>query len=154
MKTPKLIKHCVLYSLLIGSLLIIGGCKKEKNQTDTLNKLLGDWHETPVMDSTSRTLHFSKDGTFATIFTYQGTPTAVLKSSGTFKIKGDSLLVTIKEKSIQGSNQPAVVNQVNLSFYDNATFNVTNSTLTIKYTTYPADAPVATEAKFQKQLPD
>jgi hypothetical protein len=153
MKTPKL-KRSMLYSLLIGSLLIIGGCKKENNQTDALNNLLGDWRETPVMDSTSRTLHFSKDGTFATVFTYHGTPGAVLKSSGTFKIKGDSLLVTVKEKSIQGANEPAVVNQVTESFYDNATFNVTNSILTLKYTTYPADAPVATEAKFQKQLPN
>jgi hypothetical protein len=155
MKTPKLIKHGMLYSMLIGSLLIITGCKKEKTPTDGFNKLLGSWNETPTMGNTSRSLHFSKDGAFAMVFTYDGTPTVVSTFSGIFKIKGDSLLVTVKELSTQEGNQPAEKTQLlNGNFFDDATFNVSNSILTLNYITYPADGPVPTQAKFQRQLPD
>lgn len=152
MKTPKLIKRSMLISLLIGGLLIIGSCKKEKNQTDLLNDVIGNWKETPVTDNVSRTVQFSKDGTIVmTFINQQPAPVFTLKFSGTFKIKGDSLKVTLKEQSAQDGDQQPVITPTNALLYDKATFNVTNSILTLKYVTYPADAPLATEAKFQKQ---
>jgi hypothetical protein len=155
MKTLKPIITSMLSCLLISSLLILSGCKKEKKtQPETFNTILGGWYETPITVSISRNLNFGSDGTFIMTIANYGTPTSVIKFSGTFKIKGDSLLVTIKEKSIREGNNPATTTPANDKLYESAKFNVNDSILTLNYTTYPADAPVSTQAKFRRQLPD
>jgi len=154
MKTPKLIKHGIMYSMLIGSLLTIGSCKKEKSSKNSVDDVFGGWTEIQAMEGTARELHFSQNGTFFMRLTYFKIPISFSQFSGTFKIKGDSLSVTVKEQLTQEGNQPSVIMPMNTKLYDDATFTITNAILTLKYTTYPADAPVATQVKFQKQLPD
>ncbi|MEN0052153.1 MAG: hypothetical protein AAGC65_00720 [Mucilaginibacter sp.] len=152
MKTPKPLKQRMLLGMLMAGLLIMSGCKKEKSDTDQLNKVVGNWKETSSEENISRTLQFSKDGSFVmTFISQQVTPVYTLKFSGLFKIKGDSLKVTLKQQSAQQGDQQPVITPANGLLYDKAIYNVTNAVLTLKYVTYPADAPVATEAKFQKQ---
>jgi hypothetical protein len=155
MKIPKLIMISMICGLLISSLLMLSGCKKEKKtQPETFNTILGGWNETPITVGTSRNLNFGPDSTFVMTITNYDTPTSTIKFSGTFKIKGDSLLVTIKEKSIREGNNPAATTPADDKLYENAKFNVNDAVLTLNYTTYPADGPVPTQAKFRRQLPD
>lgn len=155
MKIPKLIMISMICSLLISSLLVLSGCKKEKKtQPETFNTILGGWYEMPIIVNTSRNLSFGSDGTFVMTITNYSTSTSIIKFSGTFKIKGDSLLVTIKEKSIREGNNPVTTTPADDKLYENAKFNVNDSILTLNYTTYPADGPVPTQTKFRRQLPD
>jgi hypothetical protein len=45
-----------------------------------------------------------------------------------------------------------VKSQPNGEIYENATFSISGDTLTLKYTTYPADAPVSTTARFKRGI--
>ncbi|MDN3547691.1 hypothetical protein [Mucilaginibacter aquaedulcis] len=156
MKTSKLIKQGIFFTFLICGLLIIHGCKKDKKQKEQeLDSIIGSWMNPQTTESIFQTVHFMSDGTFSSTTTFNSeNPATVSTTSGTFKTKGDSLFVAIKELSERKGNKTPVKTTVNYKLYDNATFDVTNSILTLRYTTYPADAPVATEVKFQRQLPD
>lgn len=143
-------------SLLIGTMLITGACKKEKREvTDPIKTLVGGWNAVPVEANTERRLYFGSDGSFMTAFIYHNNGDVIITSfSGTYAIKGDSLKVAIKEASEQHGNSPAVKTQSDIQLYEKATYSINGSFLMLNYITYPADGPVLTKTKFARELPD
>jgi hypothetical protein len=147
----------LLHGVLICSLLITGACKKDKKPPipEPAKTLFGSWSVTVPDANFSRSLNFGGNGTFNTTLTYYDKGQISYTSyTGTYLTKGDSLKVTITEMTQQDPNKPLVKTPSNVKLYDNSTFKLDGNLLTLKYITYPADAPVITEAKFHRQLPD
>ncbi|RWY50290.1 hypothetical protein [Mucilaginibacter gilvus] len=144
--------------LLVVVMISISSCKK----SGTVPKsLLGTWNEPAFPSGFSRSVSFYSDGKFAAVFTAYPNPlsggsssTITTSYTGTFTVKGDSLLSNITTMAEQENTNTPVTSPSNQKLYEYATFKVSGNTLMLKYTTYPADAPVATEAKFTRFLPD
>lgn len=60
---------------------------------------------------------------------------------------------TITEQAEKQSSGSVTTTPVNINWFDKGKFNIKNFVLTINYKTYPADAPVDTESKFNKIIP-
>jgi len=147
MKPSKLIFTKKLYLLLTGIVVLASACKKDKQNQ---RSLFGNWNETQQMQNYARTLNFGIDSTFSMSLYSTGITASTIVLSGKYRIKGDSLLVTITQRSTKTGNEPAVIEPANDKLYDKATYTVSDNLLLLKYTTYPADGPVATQANFSK----
>jgi hypothetical protein len=144
-----------LYGMLICTVLITGACKKEKKPvTEPVKNLVGGWVDISQTANFETHLNFGGLGEFTYTLVHYGNPTTQTSYTGTYITKGDSLKVTIKEMAEQNGQNPVVKTPSNVKLYDNATFTLDANLLTLKYITYPADAPVLTEFKFHRQLPD
>ncbi|MEO7214421.1 hypothetical protein [Mucilaginibacter sp.] len=155
MRYAILIRYCLLVAFIAIS---ISSCKKSGNYTKSL---IGNWNEPAMPSGFRRNLVFYSDGTFTAAFTTYPSPlsggisfTITTSYSGTFTVKGDSLLTNITTMAEQENTSTPVTSPSTQKLYEYATFKVSGNTLMLKYTTYPADAPVATEAKFTRVLPD
>ena len=106
-------------------------------------------------------LAFSPDGRFSQTIshygTYAGTSLNTLAAqtivAGTYTVVGDRLemspdtytwLDTFYEDPGPHSSEPPA------TLYDDCTYGFVGSALTLRYTSYPADAPIATTAAFVK----
>jgi len=73
---------------------------------------------------------------------------------GKYSISGDRLMVNISSSLEKSSTGKIITNTpINYVLFENGKFNIDNRVLTINYTTYPADAPVPTVAKFNQLIP-
>jgi hypothetical protein len=134
----------------------ISSCKKSGVAPESL---VGSWNEPANPGGTVRNITFKSGGKFEASFAYyspQSTSPRYTLFDGTYSVNGNKLVVIISsmiEMSSGGNGTPAVT-QVSQHMFGNATFKINNNTLTINYTTYPADAPTATEANFTRALTD
>ncbi len=135
---------CLSVLLLIS----LAACKKEREELPK-NSLVGQWYETNLTGFV-RSLQFTNDNKFG--FTAGDMAGNATRYFGTYELKGDSMKVAISEKTTQEAGKPAVKAPSNQVLYEKATFKVSVDTLTLKYITYPADAPVTTTVKFQRAI--
>ncbi len=122
--------------LTICSILIIA-CKKENNE----ERLNGVWEQTDNQFVTR--LSFGPGQRFSMSLTYPDGSASI--QNGNFSTKGDSLFVSISEMVEKRNTGEKIKSSVNYSLFEKAVFSVRGSKLTLKYITYPADAPVTTE---------
>lgn len=137
-------------TFILGMLLALGlgSCKKDRNEKpDT--KLTGPWAELELSGLTRR-ITFNGDRSFSLLIGYPGGGGSMLK--GSYLTKGDSLKVQVREIVEDQPGQPTKVSGPTSILYDKATYSIKGDTLTLNYTSYPADGPVATTAKFKKAI--
>lgn len=141
-----------LLGLIIILPLFFGACKKDKdNEPEQTDVLTGVWSEATQQNSTVF-LQFKGPNLFSrTVRTDTGYE---LISIGTYTISGTSLAVNITQTQEKAPTGSIIKTAVNYQLFEKATFSIANRTLlTVSYTTYPADAPVVTEVKFNRVLP-
>ncbi|WP_231465293.1 MULTISPECIES: hypothetical protein [unclassified Pedobacter] len=127
--------------------IIFISCKKDKpaGKTDVLT---GAWQEASVNGSIGRRLIFKPDGLFTMEIWSSTAKTSEV--NGTYKIDGENLTVNISESvEFNAAGNPTKRN-VSYQLFEKGKFSITNTILSIKYISYPADAPVNTELKFGK----
>jgi len=156
MKSLKPTFISVLHGLLICSILTTGACKKEKKPVPWFAKtLVGHWGLTDKGPNTETHLYFGGLGEFTYTFVHYDNGLADQTSyNGTYTTQSGNLTAIVKEKVEQKGNNPAVKTVSSITFYDNVPFKLDGDILTLKLVTYPADAPILTEFKFYRQLPD
>lgn len=113
------------------------------------NVLTGQWHELNLTGF-GRSLKFNASNEF--VFSAGDHEGHATNYYGTYQLNGDSLKISIKEKLIQEPGKPAVKSPSNHLLYEKAIFKVLGDTLVLNYITYPADAPIATTAKFRRAI--
>lgn len=133
----KLILVMLFCGICIG---VASGCKKDKPKID--NKIVGLWMDTP-----SRILNFKSNGEFSLQINIDNYTTLY----GTYSIQGDSLKVKIKSHEVRVAPNPGVKTNVpEYTLYEKGTFEVNDETLTLKYISYPFDAPIETSVTFTR----
>jgi hypothetical protein len=152
MKLSNRMRVSLLSSALL-CLMLASACKKDKNEP--AKKLYGQWEETGL-SNVGRSLSITKDSIYVNIWiSTGGVLSETLRISGTYQLKGDSLITSAKERVESKSNGQLISRKpVTGEMYEKATYKVEDNRLTIKHTTYPADAPVTTTANFRRLLPD
>ncbi len=135
------------FSFLVLFSLCFSSCKKDK-ETKVENALIGDWNELDLTNN-SRSVKFTKEKTFHSVIRGNG---STIMLNGTYQIKLDSLKITATEMLQQEPGKTVRHVPAPNYIYDMATFSVSGDTLTIRYKTYPADAPLPTTAKFIKSF--
>lgn len=143
--TNKIFNACnliVLFSVMLLS------CRKNVPENFVRDELTGVWQE---MSAGYNRLLIFEPGNKITI-QLKNSQYADWHSqlTGKYVINGDNLQVNIMEQSEKQSQGSVVTSPVNIRWFDNGKFNIKNNVLTINYKTYPADAPVDTESKFNK----
>lgn len=132
------------------------------------SELLGRW-ETPAeaqqpTGSHTNALTFGRDGRFVAEWRAAGVypgqpaaePSAYSRSYGTYQVEGARLGMrvdsTVTWDRFYGADAKETVTrpQPYGRMYDDARFQVDGDTLVLDYTTYPADAPVATRQTFRR----
>ena len=140
----KLTTACALALLSI----CLMACKKYQHEKAE-NALVGDWQELNLTGIT-RTLKFTD------VYQFQLSSGDKMgyatRFTGTYQIHSDSLKVQTNEVLSQEPGKPVVKTSPTFMLYEKATFSVLGDTLTLKYISYPADAPVTTVAKFRKGI--
>jgi len=154
MKIAKLLRASAGFVLMAVILISAAGCKKSKTQPDSSNLLYGSWYETNLAAPIGRSIYFDSNNKFTTTIAQNGVNPSVSIYTGTYMVKNDSLRANITEEKVMQNNVLISTKAININLYDKGTYSISNNKLTIKYITYPADAPVSTEATFQRQLPD
>ena len=133
------------FSFLLLLSLSLVSCKKD-GSSPSRRELVGEWRELGL----NRSLRFKRDQTFQFSVDHgDGSGTVI---AGTYKTEGDSLEITAQKMLQQLPGQSLKWETANHTLYENATFDIFKDVLTLKYTTYPADAPLPTTAKFQRQI--
>lgn len=128
-------------------------CKKEKTPLGPPDVLTGGWEEVP-QSAYSRRLSFSLGGKFSMQMRDQSNQYWISEVIGKYSISGDQLMVNISS-SLEKSSTGKIITNTPTSYvlFENGKFNIDNRVLTVNYTTYPADAPVPTVAKFNQLIP-
>jgi hypothetical protein len=140
----KKISNVLMFLTLIAIALI--SCKKDVVEPPT-HALHGNWEESDL-NGLSRRLSFSNDQSFQLSIAYtDGGSTVFL---GTYQINGASIKVNIQEMQEQQPNKPLIRTASSANLYEDATYSIDTNVLLLNYTSYPADAPVATTAKFNR----
>lgn len=137
-----LVTACSFLLLILSTL---SSCKKDEASSPAL---IGEWKEMELGDVT-RTLTFKKDQSFEFSVKYKDDIHTVV--TGTYETKGNTLEVLALQIQTYQSDQTLVKESTSLQLYEDATFSISKDVLTLQYTTYPADAPMPTTAKFQRQ---
>ena len=144
----KLLSICGL--LIMLSVLLVSCKKKDDVKVAKRDILTGSWSETSQKPY-NRILHFETDGKFS-MEVLDNTGYANLTLKGKYVIEGDSLTVTLLESVEQQGGGKEIKTLINNKIFEKGTFNVKDFVLTLNYITYPADAPVLTQAKYNKIL--
>jgi len=134
----------VLFSVMLLS------CKKNVPENLIKDELTGVWQE--MSAGYNRVLIFEAGNKITIQLKNSQYADWHIKLTGKYVINGDNLQVNITEQSEKQSQGSVVTSPVNIRWFDNGKFNIKNSVLTINYQTYPADAPVDTESKFNKVI--
>lgn len=150
MKFFQLIRVTLPGWALLLIILLASACKKDKVQPDVeVNTLRGTWKERETTPDFNRYLKLTQDSIFL-IYKPINTLNEESYFSGTYAIKGDSLKADFNELITKRDNKLISKVKIYGQVLDNATFRVNNNILTLKYVTYPADAPMVTRATFDK----
>ncbi|WP_420477354.1 hypothetical protein, partial [Noviherbaspirillum sp. ST9] len=113
------------------------------------NLLAGDWSEIGSSGQ-SLSLKFDKDYSFWFSAVVRGTS---MKYLGTYSIKGDALKVTATEMTVQKPGEAVETTAVRHDVFPEATYSVSNDTLTLTYQTYTAVWPaVPATVKFRRMI--
>ena len=135
-------------SVLLLFSLSFFSCKKDRD-VNPENLIKGNWEEMDL-NGLHRSLNFTKDNSFfLTIVLNDGSS---IRFIGTYQIQGDRLNITTTEKLEQEPGKPVKRTATNYTLYENATFSIAGDILNLNYTSYPADAPVNTPAKFRRMI--
>ena len=142
------------------------GCKEPAGVERS--KLVGSWRQATQNLSPSGTyefrLTFTESGTFISdgsmYGVYSGQPSKELSAytriEGTYVADGDRLVLnprrlTTWDRFFGPSSPEKVYDPYPYSeYFDNARYHLEGSTLTLNYTTYPADAPIATTMQLKR----
>ncbi|QKJ30754.1 hypothetical protein HQ865_13660 [Mucilaginibacter mali] len=146
----------ILLGTFLSILLLAGACKKDNAQLGVNSGLTGSWSEPPISTTMTRGLDFYKDSIFYVVRDYTD-PANVLTTriNGTYSTDGHQLSTSFKEIVIrQKNNQVIYRTPFTGTLFDNATYQLDGNRLILHYTSYPADAPVATSMTLNRQLPD
>lgn len=144
-KTLKLAALLLVYSALFFA------CKK-KTENAPFDPLKGTWVETPAQNY-KRVVKFNDGGKFSMQMSNTADANYMLILNGTYTVQGENLIVKIKEQQEKQGNGQIVTTIVNQSdLFEKGTFSIINTVLTLTYTSYPADAPVRTQVKFNKVI--
>jgi len=133
--------------IILFSFLLIS-CKKNGTENLPKDELTGVWSE--VSTGYTRVLIFEPGNRITIQIKNSQYADWHIKLTGKYVINGDNLEVIITEQSEKQSQGSVVTSPVNIRWFDSGKFNIKNFVLTINYKTYPADAPVDTESKFNK----
>lgn len=122
------------------------GCKKDRPKQDPKDLLSKTWYNPD--NSFHQSLEFSKDG--LVIFRIQNkTSDELTQLSGNYTVDGNQLKITInKREEIQSGETVTSTTLTAYTIFENCTFKIEGDRLTLKYTSYPADAPQETEVVF------
>ncbi|MDN3588170.1 hypothetical protein QWY86_15915 [Pedobacter aquatilis] len=131
--------------LLLSVLLF--SCKKDKPEKEK-DVLTGAWQESGMSGGMGRRLVFKPGGEF-TMEIWTNTYKSG-EVNGIYKIDGDNLTVNISEDVEINSAGIATKRKVNRQLFEKGKFSISNGILSIKFISYPADAPVETEIKYGK----
>jgi len=140
----KTLNVCALLFMLT---VLLVSCKK-KDDVETTDELIGSWDENP-RQSINRRLNFLPGGKFS--LEVLGTDGyAQLTVDGKYEIQAGNLNIDISSTLERQPSGKLVITKTNYRLFEKATYNVKNLVLTIDYTSYPADAPIPTQVKFNK----
>lgn len=150
-----------LTSVTIGMLTLLAACS---DSTSPLDALRGSWVESqPLRPSgyMTRSLTFREDNEFVfrvdTYGAYDGgdSRSSFTEIVGEYKLHDDGRLEfhAEHEKSWDAFfiGRPTQKSQVSYSMFDECTFAISGSVLTLSYVSYPADAPEPTVMRLQRQ---
>lgn len=156
MKIAKTVKSRLVLSLMAVLIVMTIACKKDKAQPATPKPALqGDWQELSLSAGLERNISFRSDKSFRMDMVSRiGTSYTVSTYTGTYTLADDKVEVKLTEERTTKDNVPVSSAAINTILYEKGTYKVENNTLTLKYITYPADAPVNTEATFRRRLID
>lgn len=143
--------------LISGLLMLLSfvtiSCKKDKTSAGSPDVLTGGWEEVP-QKAYSRRLSFSLGGKFSMQIRDQSNQYWSSEVIGQYSISGDRLIVNISSNLEKSSTGKIITNTpINYVLFENGKFNIDNHVLSVNYTTYPADAPIPTVAKFNQLIP-
>ena len=133
--------------IILFSFLLIS-CKKNGTENLPKDELTGVWSE--MSTGYTRVLIFEPGNRITIQIKNSQNADWHIKLTGKYVINGDNLDVNITEQSEKQSQGSVVTSPVNIRWFDSGKFNIKNFVLTINYITYPADAAVDTESKFNK----
>jgi hypothetical protein len=140
-------KLILAFSCLLLMVLFFAACKKNHHGGPEYG-LAGNWHEIGSTSGQSLSLTFSVGYTFGSSAIAGAT---ALKYSGTYSLKGNALSVTATEMSVQEPGKTMQTTVVDHELFPEATYHISNDTLTLTYQTYKAVWPkVPTTIKFRK----
>jgi len=148
-----MIKKTLLYCyvlLTIGT--IHTSCKRPQAKQEPANHtptLSGEWIQ--VSPTHPRRLIFMDNGKFAMFIGQDKHYT--LQISGTYATRRDSLKTKATEQLEKKDDKTTVKTELDNVLFENATYHLKDDKLFLKYTTYPADAPVETNIVWQRVLP-
>jgi len=145
-------KTLFYFGLILGCSLLFLACGKKKlpeKQLPENNTLEGQWLE--LSTENQRRLVFTNDGKFV-MFTSDGKGYS-MRINGNYSKKGDSLKVHVFEQLEKQSDKELVKTELNSELFERAIYSIKGPELTLKYITYPADAPVETELKLKRVSP-
>ena len=147
-----------LMKLTAFGVVILLGCKEPAGAGS--NEIVGSWHQASQQLSPFGTYEFrvtfTQGGRFTTdgrmYGVYGGRPPKELssysKTEGTYSTDGDRLILSPQRLTswdrFYGASSPERVDEPYpySGYFDDARYEVSGSTLTLRYTTYPADAPI------------
>jgi hypothetical protein len=161
-------KNRILCLLAFMPIFFFGGCQDDSDGKP-VSDLQGTWSDTVALTLANYTLqdltfHDSQEFTSKTFYfrVTQNIPTvsSVLVAwdelSGDFLVEGDTVRFYAKKHSHQdvSTHGDIIAETIDRQLYEHCTYKLLNngSTLELNYITYPADAPVETQATFTKKV--
>ena len=153
MKTPKPSSQKTINLLLTACIIaFISACEKDKPEPLQQNKtLMGEWYTPMKPDGAMQHVYFLADSVFG-IRSMKASDGQDLDTlyTGRFKTRGDSLKISITERSI--SKQGVLISKEpsDRKIFSNVSYKIANQNLILNYTT-AAGAPV--RITFMKLLP-
>ena len=134
-------------AVIVAAALSLAACNEP---IPTRTGLEGRWIEEGVAKESARDLLIGQPEVF--VYTVPFPDGAATFISGDWKVDGNRITFTTTSKTdytASGSSKKTEP-YVDPRFFENATFVLTASTLTLTYTTYPSDAPVVTTMEFRR----
>lgn len=142
-------KSPLTFTCLLLTAMCFIACKKSHPVVPE-NLLAGNWHEIGSASGQSLSLNFSKEYAFGSAALVAGTS---MKYSGTYTLKGKVLSVTATEMSVQEPGKSLQTTTISQVLFPEATYSISNDTLTLNYQTYTAVWPrVPVTVKFRKLI--
>jgi hypothetical protein len=153
MRITKLLKYKFSLLAIIILLISASACKKDKTQPEVRPALYGDWQELSLNAGFQRIISFRSNNSFKMDVVNLIPPSVIISTyTGTYTLKNDSVKVNVTEEKVVKDKVLVSNAAVSINLYDKGAYRVENNVLTLKYITYPADAPVNTEAKIRRLL--
>lgn len=137
------------FGLFLLFTILITSCKKSISEPEGKTDILtGAWQEVGLSGGFSRLVIFEPGGGFTLKASDKVGLSVTLK--GKYSIENNNLKVNVTEETTRQDNGTMLKKAVNVELYERGKFSIANTVLTINCITYPADAPVDTEFKYNK----